>query len=349
MPSPSAKKKRRGGLPPLLLVVVGILAIGSAVVAGLMLWPKDDTGKHPLTPPPAIPERRPENPTPKPNPHIETPPHSTGTGTGTGTGDQTNPPPVVPPVTDPPKDPVVETPPITTPPITTPPDENPPDPKPPVTSTKTKKGAKAAREALDAFLAAGSLDERLKHAQTPEAVEAKAKAYYEKHPLEIGDAKIEFKLSSTVPNSDREFHIFQITTAQHQDGFPVSVEETDDGPKVDWGSFVEFHDNALGKFINIYHHEPDSFHCIVERAHYFRSDVPDVGNKICLRVQPPIPGYEGYAFIDGSSPLAKAAEGKFEWDHMYFPVLKLKWVRTKEGHQYIEILDIVQDNWRAIR
>ena len=48
-----------------------------------------------------------------------------------------------------------------------------------------------------------------------------------------------------------ELDIFQITTPQHQDGFPVSVEETAGGPKVDWGSFVEFHDNALGKFINI--------------------------------------------------------------------------------------------------
>ena len=220
-----------------------------------------------------------------------------------------------------------------------------PETKP--TAPPASRGAEAARETLDAFLAAGSVQARAEHVQSRNAVRPEMEAYYEKHPLQTEIGSIAFKLSGQVPDSDRQFHVFQVTTSDQPEGFPVSVEETSDGPKVNWVAFTQFHDNALGKFVKIYQHQPATFHAIVERAHYFRTDVPDVGSKVCLRVRPPIPGYEGYAFIDSESPLAKVASKKFEWDHMYFPVVELKWVKTPEGQQYIEMSRIVQDNWRA--
>jgi hypothetical protein len=131
------------------------------------------------------------------------------------------------------------------------------------------------------------------------------------------------------------------------EGFPVSVEETPSGPKVDWMAYVQFHDNRLGKFIKIPQLEADTFYAIVERRHYFRSDVPDLGSKICLGIQPPIPGYEGYAFIEKDSPLGAELIEKFQWEHMYFPVLKLRWKRTQDGAQYIEVKELVRESWRA--
>ena len=107
--------------------------------------------------------------------------------------------------------------------------------------------------------------------------------------------------------------------------------------------------NLLGKFIRIYQPQPDTFHAILERAHYFRSDVPDLGSKFCFRIKPPVPGYEGHAFVNHGSPLADRIEQKFKWDKIYFPVLELQWVRTPDGSHYIEIKDIVQDSWRAIQ
>ena len=211
------------------------------------------------------------------------------------------------------------------------------------------KGVDAARKVLDAFLAADSVAERLKHVQTPDFVAPKMELYYNKHPLKLVVTGTKHDVSSPVPQSNRQFHIFQLTTPQHSSGFPVSVEETKHGCLVDWTSFVQFHDNLLGKFIRIYQPQPDTFHAILERAHYFRSDVPGLGSKFCFRIKPPVPGYEGYAFINHGSPLADLIEQKFKWDKIYFPVVQLQWTRTPDGARYIEIKDILQDNWRAIQ
>jgi hypothetical protein len=32
---------------------------------------------------------------------------------------------------------------------------------------------------------------------------------------------------------------------------------------------------------------------------------------------------------------------------MYFPVLKLQWKKGQDGSQYIEIVEVVQESWRA--
>ena len=210
-------------------------------------------------------------------------------------------------------------------------------------------GVDAARSVLDAFLAANTVTERIKHVQTPDFVTPKMEIYYSKYPLKLNVIDIAHELSGQVPQSHRQFHIFQLTTPQHPSGFPVSVEETIHGCLVDWTSFIQFHDNLLGKFIRIYQPQPDTFHAILERAHYFRSDVPDLGSKFCFRIKPPIPGYEGHAFIEHDSPLAARIEQKFKWDRIYFPVLELQWIRTTDGARYIEIKDIVHDSWRAIQ
>jgi len=245
----------------------------------------------------------------------------------------------IPPPT-PPKGPVATKPATPPAPTTADPHAHLPDPE---------IGVDAARSVLDAFLAANTVTERIKHVQTPDFVTPKMEIYYSKYPLNLNVTGIAHELSGQVPQSHRQFHIFQLTTPQHPSGFPVSVEETIHGCLVDWTSFVQFHDNLLGKFIRIYQPQPDTFHAILERAHYFRSDVPGLGSKFCFRIKPPIPGYEGHAFIEHDSPLAARIEQKFKWDRIYFPVLKMQWIRTTDGTRYIEIKDIVQDSWRAIQ
>ena len=110
--------------------------------------------------------------------------------------------------------------------------------------------------------AAASIDERIKHVQTPDFVAPKMELYYNKHPLKLVVTGTKHEVSSPVPQSNRQFHIFQLTTPQHLSGFPVSVEETKHGCLVDWTSFVQFHDNLLGKFIRIYQPQPDTFHAM---------------------------------------------------------------------------------------
>lgn len=331
---PPAKKKaqRRINLHPLSLILIMLLSAGSGVVAMLIINEFNDSplklsalpfvernvGKNPGREPASPNTIPPTRNQPAPNPSVQaaiTPPSP---AENPSANEPATPPPAttVPPIND---LPAPET------------------------------GVDAARAALDAFLAAKSVAERIKHVQTPDFVTPKMEIYYSKYPLNLNVTGIAHELSEQVPQSDRQFHIFKLITPQHPSGFPVSVEETIHGCLVDWTSFVQFHDNLLGKFIRIYQPQPDTFHAILERAHYFRSDVPGLGSKFCFRIKPPIPGYEGHAFIGHDSPLAARVEQKYKWDRIYFPVLELQWVRTPDGSRYIEIKDIVQDSWRAIQ
>ncbi|NRB44730.1 MAG: hypothetical protein HRU47_07965, partial [Verrucomicrobiales bacterium] len=41
------------------------------------------------------------------------------------------------------------------------------------------------------------------------------------------------------------------------------------------------------------------------------------------------------------------AEKEFEWGEEYFPIIRLKWIKTEDGHQFIEITEIEQKTWRS--
>ncbi len=194
---------------------------------------------------------------------------------------------------------------------------------------------------------AGSVDERLKLIHSPDKVERKMREYYARRASPAKPDTVEFKLSNRLEDSDKRFYVFQVTTDQQELPFPVAVEETDNGLKVDWRSYVEFHDNMLGKFLNVYQEKPESFRVMLERAHYFKDDVPDIGNKHCFRIKPPIPGYEGYVFASKESESGKKLDEKFKWASVYLPVVELQWVKTPEGGKYIRLKDVVQMNWRA--
>jgi len=332
-PSTKQKTQRRIKLHPLSLVLIILLSAGSGVVAMLAINEFNGSAMK-LSQLPFLERKAGQNSdrgTP-PNPSQKTR-YKTPQNPAAAVQAPINPP-------TPQKGPVAPQP-------TTPPSLTTADPRAHLPAPEI--GVDAARSVLDAFLAANTVTERIKHVQTPDFVTPKMEIYYSKYPLNLNVIEIAYELSGQVPQSHRQFHIFQLTTPQHPSGFPVSVEETIHGCLVDWTSFVQFHDNLLGKFIRIYQPQPDTFHAILERAHYFRSDVPGLGSKFCFRIKPPIPGYEGHAFIEHDSPLAARIEQKFKWDKIYFPVLELQWIRTTDGTRYIEIKDIVQDSWRAIQ
>lgn len=205
----------------------------------------------------------------------------------------------------------------------------------------------AARVVLVEFMNAKTIEERLPLVQAPGKVEKEMREYYARHPYPMQPDQAEFKLANKLQDSDRRFFVFEVTTSQQSLPFPVAIEETAEGLKVDWRSFVEFHDNMLGRFMKVYQTQPERFRVMMERAHYFKEDVPDKGSKLCLRIKPPIPGFEGYAFVQKDSVIGQELDRKFEWDVLYLPILELQWEKTEDGKQFVKILRVVQDNWRA--
>ena len=205
----------------------------------------------------------------------------------------------------------------------------------------------AAKDVLMKFMEAKSVDDRLPLVQSPAKVERQMRDYYNRHPYPMAPESVEFKLANKLEDSESRFFVFEVTTTQQKLAFPVAIEETDAGLKVDWRSFVEFHDNMLGRFMNVYQAQPERFRVMMERAHYFKDDVPDKGSKLCLRIKSPIPGFEGYAFVSKDTVIGRELDRKFEWDILYLPILELQWHKTDDGQKYVRVLNVVQDNWRA--
>ena len=85
----------------------------------------------------------------------------------------------------------------------------------------------------------------------------------------------------------------------------------------------------------------------LEKAHFFGSGVPQIGSKICFKIQPPVHGNQEYVFAARDSKIAKFSEKEFEWGEEYFPIVRLKWIETEDGHRFIEITEIEQKTWRT--
>ncbi len=134
----------------------------------------------------------------------------------------------------------------------------------------------------------------------------------------LTSTSIIFETTAPLPDSKFSNHTFFVSTTAQPIRFPVAIEDTADGLKLDWESFIELHDDSLGKFLAKPQSESAEFHVILERRHYFETDVPKLGSKDCFRISTPIPGSESYAFADKDSPAAKACE-PFEWDRLVLP------------------------------
>jgi len=207
----------------------------------------------------------------------------------------------------------------------------------------------AARTILESFIRATTIEERLSYSQPAPGIEEQMRAYYTKHPSPITPVQINYTLANILEGSTKRFFVFEVTTDRQQQGFPVAVEETDQGLKVDWRSFVEFHDNMLGRFLSVYRQGPESFRVILERAHYFKTDVPNLGGKLAFRIKPPAPGFEGFAFCPKDTSIGEELDRKFAWDVKYLPIVELEWVKDEKGAKYIKVVRVIQDNWRAVK
>lgn len=208
---------------------------------------------------------------------------------------------------------------------------------------------RAPETALRKFLAAPNWKERLKHAQVPEKVRADMAEYYKTHPDGAHTpTSVTYMTSSPAPGRKYMMYLFHVTFPDLPQGFPIAVEETASGWKVDWRSFVEFKDEHLKKFLSGYQPEPASFQIKLQRTHYFDKDVPDLDQKYCFRISAPIYGHDGYAFVDRTdATVVPKLQDKLGWDAAHHVIATLQWVRTPGGHQFVALRDILSDSWRA--
>ena len=204
------------------------------------------------------------------------------------------------------------------------------------------------RAALETFLAAANWPQRLPLIQHADKLRPQITNYYTTHSDgSVKTESVDFLTSQPTPKGSEVFYLFNV---QMRGGhaFPVAVEKMDGRYRIDWESFVEFKDLLLPEFFKTYSPEPASFHVVLERKHYFGTDVPNQDRKLCFSVEPPVPGFSNYAWVsDSDLQLITKLGVRAEFGQTSYPVVTLRWVKETNGTAYVILEKICSDNWRS--
>jgi len=206
---------------------------------------------------------------------------------------------------------------------------------------------KDPRRTLDAFLLSGNIEELLMFVADREIVEPEIRAHYKGGSrTPIAHRSIDEDKSGIVPGTNKRAYMFWVTTSRRK--IPVSVEETDEGYKVDWAAFTQFHDGTFENFIRKPNSPAGGYYVELRRSHIFGNSVPDQDELHVFRVRSPIAPYpEAYAFLRRDNPEAQSILERYPWGKEGRPFIELKWVKPGGGaEQRIEIERIARHAWR---
>jgi len=207
--------------------------------------------------------------------------------------------------------------------------------------------SRRAAEALQAFFAAKNLEERMPLTLGAESMKSLMARYYAKKdsgPVEVSEIKL--LRHEPKPETGGGPHcVFTVASRHWEYPIPVMLQEENGQYKVDWLAFVEFRDNLLLAFLSDYQDMPARFHVGIRRTHYFEDDVPDLSEKDCFEIQPPLPTYIGYVFVPKNTKLSADLASRLSWETLTaYYIVELRWRRLGEM-KWVELTGVPQMNW----
>jgi hypothetical protein len=204
--------------------------------------------------------------------------------------------------------------------------------------------------AVRGLISATTVEEVLPWIYDAESLETIIRDYHKENPIEpLAEAVVELEYSGVMPATGDKAHIFTILHPRHPRGFPVSAERTPQGFRIDWQSYIQWRDGWLARFLEKKPAEPETLFVVLRRTHYFNDDVPTLEEKLSFKITSAVPGDEGaVAFVDRHSAVGRSLAELYEWRTLYFPVVELQWVPTKNGGQYLKINRVVRPTWRRV-
>lgn len=210
--------------------------------------------------------------------------------------------------------------------------------------------ARPAVEALKKFLAATTLEERLRYTLGSDLIQPLMERYYSRAsegPVTV-DAIRFIRLDPNPELGSGRHCIFSLENKSWEYPVPVMLEEQKDGFKVDWVAFVEFKDRILEKFFQTYQEGPMRFHVGIMRHHYFDDGVPNADQKDSFRISPAPPNtFQGYAFLDKESPLAQDLKTRLPWETHVWAIVDLEWKKLG-SQQWVELKSVPQMHWYSL-
>lgn len=222
----------------------------------------------------------------------------------------------------------------------------PEEPQPPPAS-----GLPSPEAALRAFLEAPDWKTRGARVLSPDEI----LPAMEKYAAQAGDGPIA-TTSVTLIGEDGPNQIFKVSTPAIPEGFPVAVSATDEGPMIDWESFIGFHDDHFRKFLEGPVGRSGIFDLLVKPEPEQAGD--DTAFFVSYRLSVPMPDRETVAWIgketvprarlqaifDGSGGFDKATVERLAETGIPL-VLALEKKKTNDGRDFIEIKDVVAIGW----
>ena len=202
----------------------------------------------------------------------------------------------------------------------------------------------AAKISLEKFLEAKTVNEKARYILNAEKLLPRIIEYHQNNPEPQTYSFLPIEQNEVTANKDSKFRIFDIVTKAQNLPFPVFLENTDRGWKVNWESFVQYNENSLGHFLEQPQSGEKEFYVKLERSHYFGSEIPKLGSKICFKIDP-IVSNEGYVFAERESAIAEYTRKELEWGEIYFPIVRLEWKNNSQGRSYVKILEFSQKTW----
>lgn len=210
--------------------------------------------------------------------------------------------------------------------------------------------AKPAAEALLKFLNAADLKERLRYTLAADAMKPLMERYYEAQPS--GPVKVDaialVRLDPKPQMGGGAHAVFGVESRGWEFPVPVMLEESKDGFRVDWLSFVEFKDRLLENFFQEYQEGSARFHVGITRTHYFEDKVPNAGNKDAFRLGPAPPNpYLTTVFLDKDSAVGRDLRDRIPWGAQVWAIVELEWVKLG-SQQWVQIVGVPQLNWYSV-
>ena len=210
---------------------------------------------------------------------------------------------------------------------------------------------KDSRKTLERFLVSSTPAERLEFCQRPEQVRAEIETYYQDHPASpLTLEQLTLLAEDRVPGTTLDLHLYNVFLKDKDSPIPVSVEQTKDGFRVDWQSFIESYEHRLRAFFSKPVKEPARFRVLLRRAHYFGPPVPGMGKeRLAYSVEPPMRDETFNVWADKNSRVFREKLGTGEranWEAESYVVVELIWQGDGGSSQWVSIQNIVSDSWR---
>lgn len=229
--------------------------------------------------------------------------------------------------------------------------QSPTSPKPEITNEEEMpKEAEPAVKALQQFLAATTLAERLRYTLQADAMKPLMERYYKQAPEgPVLVDRIQFIRfdPNTTPSAGRT-GIFNLESKAWQFSVPVMLQEEPDGFKVEWPAFIEFKDGLLEKFFKTYQKEPMRFHVGIQRNHCFDQEIPGLASKDSFCVTPAPPNsFQGNALLGKDTDLAKELRTSMPWETHVWAVVELAW-KKQDSQQWVEVKSVPQMHWYSL-